>query len=280
MSVGAFLICLYLVDNLSVPVLHLDHDEDETAIVGRGRLALLLLLILALAFFLRFHRFADLPFGTWYDEAENGLQAIRVLENADFRPIYVNSTHAPAHYIYLIAATFKAFGVSTQSVRLVSVAMGMGTVLAGYLFGREFFGRIGGLLLATLLAVSRWDVNLSRIGMYNISTPLFALLTIGFLLRGIRRRRISDFGLAGLSLGLGLCFYAAFQLFVVVVGLFVLALLLLRKNFFRQYWPGLLAMGFMALLVTAPVILFAYEHPDVYFDRTRDTSLFAGKSAG
>ena len=208
-------------------------------ILGRGRLLLLLLMILAVAFFMRLHDFGDLPFGTWYDEAENGLQAIRVLENADFRPIYVNSTHAPAHYVYLIAAVFKVFGTSTQAVRLVSVAMGMGTVLAGYLFGREFFGHIGGLLLATLLAVSRWDVNLSRIGMYNISTPFFALLTIGFLLRGIRRRRLSDFGLAGLSFGLGLCFYAAFQLFAIVVALFVLALLVTQRCFFRQYWPGL-----------------------------------------
>ena len=277
-SVGAFLIALYLLDNRTVPLLQLAHDEEDLAILGRGRLALLLLLILGLAFFLRTFRFADLPFGTWYDEAENGLQALRVLESGDFRPVYVNSTHAPAHYVYLIAATFKAFGASTQSVRLVSVAMGMGTVLAGYLFGREFFGRIGGLLLATLLAVSRWDVNLSRIGMYNISTPLFALLTMGFLLRGIRRRRLSDFGLAGLSLGLGLSFYAAFQLFVVVVGLFVLALLVMRRSFFRRYWSGLLAMGLLALLVIAPVILFAYENPDIYFDRTRDTSLFADKT--
>jgi 4-amino-4-deoxy-L-arabinose transferase-like glycosyltransferase len=279
-SVVALLIALYLLNNRALPAQQLDHDDADLRILGRGRLGLLLLLILAVALFLRLYRIVDLPFGTWYDEAENGLQALRVLDSPDFRPIYVQSTHAPAHYVYLIAAAFKAFGVSTLSVRLVSVAMGMGTVLAGYLLGREFFGRVGGLLLATLLAVSRWDVNLSRIGMYNISTPLFAMLTIGFLLRGIRRRRLSDFGFAGLSLGLGLCFYAAFQLFVVVVALFVLALLLLRQNFFRHYWSGLLAMCFMALLVFAPVLLFAYDNPDDYFDRTRDTSLFADKLPG
>ncbi len=276
-SLAAFLIALYLLNNRTLPAMQIVHDDDDLRLLGRGRLRLLLLLVLALALFLRLYRIGELPFGTWYDEAENGLQALRVLENPNFRPIYVQSTHAPAHYVYLIAAAFKVFDVSTQSIRLVSVAMGLGTVLAGYLLGREFFGRIGGLLLATLLAVSRWDINLSRIGMYNISTPLFALLTIGFLLRGIRRRRLSDFGLAGLSLGLGLCFYAAFQLFVIVVAIFVLALLVMHRGFFRQYWPGLLAMALMALLVFAPVILFAYDNPDDYFGRTRDTSLFSDK---
>jgi 4-amino-4-deoxy-L-arabinose transferase-like glycosyltransferase/sugar lactone lactonase YvrE len=277
-SVVALLLALYLLDNRVLPAMQITHDEDDLGVFGRSRLRVLLLLILVGALFLRLHRLSELPFGTWYDEAENGLQALRVLENPNFRPIYVQSTHAPAHYVYLIAAAFRVFDVSTQSIRLVSVAMGMGTVLAGYLLGREFFGRIGGLLLATLFAVSRWDINLSRIGMYNISTPLFALLTIGFLLRGIRRRRLSDFGLAGLSLGLGLCFYAAFQLFVIVVAVFLLALLVMRRGFFRQYWPGLVAMALMALLVFAPVLLFAYDNPDDYFGRTRDTSLFADKS--
>ena len=62
--------------------------------------------------------------------------------------------------------------------------MGVGTILGGYLVGRELFGRVGGLSAAFLFAFSRWDINLSRIGMYNISTPLFALLTAPFSCAG------------------------------------------------------------------------------------------------
>lgn len=37
-------------------------------------------------------------------------------------------------------------------------------------------------------------------------------------------------------------------------------------------------LGLTMLLVVAPVVKFAYEKPDVYFERTRDTSIFANKT--
>ncbi|MCL4859833.1 MAG: glycosyltransferase family 39 protein [Caldilineaceae bacterium] len=237
-----------------------------------------LAITLTLTLFFRLWRFDSLPFGTWYDEAENGLQALRIMENPGFRPIFVGSIHAPSHYLYLIVAAFEAAGVSTQSIRLVSVVMGAATVAAGYLAGRELYGRAGGVMLAFVIAVSRWNVNFSRIGMYNASTPLFALLTIGLLLRGIRRGRHIDFVLAGIALGLGLCFYAAFQLFVAAAGLFLLILLVAERGFLRRMWSGLALMALTALVVVAPVVKFAYEKPDIYFERTRDTSIFAKKT--
>jgi streptogramin lyase/4-amino-4-deoxy-L-arabinose transferase-like glycosyltransferase len=250
-----------------------------TAAFRTRHMTIVLLTLLGVAALLRLVRFADLPFGVWYDEAENGLQALRLIENPSYRPIFVGSIHAPSHYLYLIVAAFEFFGVSIQSIRLVSVLMGLLTVLAAYLVGREFFGRSGGLLLATLLAFSRWNINFSRIGMYNASTPLFELLVVGFLLRGLRRGRFAEYALAGLMLGLGLCFYAAFQLFVAVICLFLLGMVVLERGFLLRTWPGLVLMFAVALLVIAPVLLFAYEKPDVYFSRTQDTSIFAKKSA-
>ncbi|MDQ3250494.1 MAG: PA14 domain-containing protein, partial [Chloroflexota bacterium] len=142
----------------------------------------------------------------------------------------------------------------------------------------ELFGRAMGLVLAFLLAASSWAINVSRVGMYNVSTPLFALLAAGLLLRGLRRERYLDFALAGVSLGLGLCFYAAFQLFIGVIGLFLLTLLLFDWQRFRRIWPGLLFMVCLTLLVASPMLLFAYERPEIYFARTKETSLFSNKA--
>ena len=276
-AIGAGLGSVALFTNTRLNSLPDPYPDDPAARMPTWLVAFLLLLICATGLYLRLFRFNDLPFGVWYDEAENGLQALRLLADPNFRPVYANSTHAPAHYIYLIAAAFELFGVSVQSIRLVSVLMGVGTILGGYLVGRELFGRVGGLSAAFLFAFSRWDINLSRIGMYNISTPLFALLTAAFLLRGIRRRSLAEFGLAGLCLGLGLSFYSAFQLFAAAVGLFGLLLLALEPRLLRRYWLGLLAALFVALIVLAPVMQFAYDHPEIYFDRTQQTSLFADK---
>ncbi|GIV80116.1 MAG: hypothetical protein KatS3mg050_4510 [Litorilinea sp.] len=246
----------------------------------------LLLAVLGVALFMRLYRFQSWPFGTWFDEAEAGLQALRILEDPNYRPLFVDSINVTSHYLHLVALSFQLFGVSTQSIRLVSVAMGLGTVVAGYLVGRELFGRSMGLVLAFLLAVSRWDVTFSRIGMYNASTPLFSLLTFAFFLRGLRRRSLWDFALAGVWLGLGLWFYPAFQLFVAALALLILLLSLTGEpargrrwprwvsQWLQSYWRGLLTLALAALLVVAPLARFVYQDPDTYFRRARTTALF------
>ncbi len=239
---------------------------------------LILCLILAIAAFMRLWHFASLPFGVWYDEAENALQTMQFLDKPGVWPIIGGSIRPPAHYLFLIALAFHSFGVSVYAVRAVSVVLGLLMVVAGYLIGRELFGRAMGFVLAFLLAVSHWAVNVSRFGMYNVSTPLFALLTMGFLLRGIRRSRYVDFALAGLSFGLGFCIYAAFQLFIGVILLFLAAALIFERGFWRRHWSGLLLMLVVALMVAAPMLLYAREKPEIYFARTKETSLFAEKS--
>ncbi len=237
-----------------------------------------IVLIVGVALFTRLWRFEEVPFGTWYDEAENGLQALRILNEDGYYPLFVGSIHAPAHYLYLIAALFSWVDVSTTSIRLVSVCMGLATVWAAYLAGRELFGRSWGLAAAFIVAVARWNVNFSRIGMYNASTPLFELLAVAFLLRGMRRGRHLDYALAGLWLGLGLCFYAAFQLFIAAILSFLILLALFQRGFLRRTWAGILILITTTLLVIAPVALYAYTQPDTYFERTKDTSIFADKT--
>lgn len=234
-----------------------------------------LLLILLLAAAMRLYRFVEWPPGTWYDEAAAGLLALRMVEDPSWRPVFPGSINITFHYTYLIAQAFNLFGTSTESIRAVSVGMGLLTVPAAYLAGRELFGRTPGLVFAFFVAVSRWNVNFSRIGMYNIATPLFALGSTGFLLRALRRNRYFDFGMAGLCIGLGLCFYPAFQLFVGALGLFLLYVVATQRGVLRRSWFGLCVMAVMAAMVVAPLALFAYKKPDVYFSRTQDTSLLA-----
>ncbi len=256
-------------------------EEEERGTTGQWHWwsVSILVVIVGLAIFMRLWQFDEVPFGTWYDEAEAGLLALRILENENYRPIFEGSINMPAHYLYLITFFFHYVEVSTQSIRLVSVVMGVAMVGAAYLVGRELFGgRLWGLALAFLVAVSRWAVNFSRIGMYNISTPLFELLTIGLLLRAFRRGRYLDYALAGLSLGLGLCFYVAFQLFVGVILLFYLFTSLVQRGFLRRTWPGLLLVLVTAALVVMPIVVFADAKADIYFARTNLTSIFADKT--
>lgn len=252
--------------------------EEETRSWSMTEILALSLIVLIGAV-LRLYRLGEIPFGTWYDEANAGLQALRMLNEPLYRPIFDGTIHAPSHYVYMVAAAFKLFGPSTASIRLASAVLGIATVLAAYLAGREFFGRrILGLVLAFLLAVSSWDVNFSRIGMFNIATPLFQLLAIGFLLRGLRQQRLLFYALAGLSLGFGLAFYRVFQLFLPVVGIFFLHAAIARRQMLRRSWGGWLLVGIGLILAILPVLVFAYEQPDIFFARTQDTYIFSGKA--
>ena len=243
-----------------------------------------LLLILAVAALFRLYQFDSLPRGVWYDEAEHGIQALRILESAEFRPIFEGAINGPAHYLYLVAGAFELFGVSVQSIRAVNVLFGLLMVLAGYLVGRELFGDVIGLVVAGFFAVSSWAVTFSRFGMFaSNTTPLFALVTIGFLLRGWRREAMADFAWAGLGLGLGLCFYTSFRLFVPVVGLFIVYAFFWQRWRNGQwpslrFWGGLLILGAVSLLVVAPLAVFAYKQPEIFWARIENTSLFADRT--
>ena len=240
--------------------------------------------IMLLALALRVFRLGELPFGVWYDEANHGLSALHILSDPNYRPLFDGAMQGPTYYIYLVAAAFQLFGANIASIRLASVLLGVLAVPAAYVVGSELFGRRVGLVLAFLIAVSSWLVTLSRLGMFaTSSTPFFSLAALAFLLRGLRRGRLFEFALSGLFLGLGLCFYTSFRLFVPVVGLFLLYAAFYgwrRTHAFpaARFWLGVAIIGVMAVIVVAPLVWFATAHADIYWARVEQTFIFAGKS--
>jgi len=243
----------------------------------RGELGLLLV-ILALGALVRLWDLETLPYGTWYDEAENGLVGLRILEEPGYLPIYEPRVNSAGHYLLLLAGSLRLVGSSTLALRAVSALLGTAAVAAGYLVGRELFGRRWGLALAFLLAVCRWSINFSRIGMYNIATPLLELVALGFLLRGLRRRRYADFALSGISLGLGMVFYVGFLAFPLVLVAFLLHTALTERNLLRRSWRGLLILVCGLVLTVAPVAQYAQRQGEDFWERTAKTSVFRGKT--
>jgi len=238
------------------------------------------MLILGLAAWMRLYRLDTLPFGAWYDEANHGLWAMGEFSalGSAFTPAVAN----PTHFLFLISLSFRLFGASIWAIRLVSAAFGLFAVLVAFFTGREAYGDRFGLLLAFIFAVSRWNVTLSRLGMTPAYAPVFVLLVILFLLRSWRTHHPLDFAWAGLSLGCGLCFYAAFNLFPIVAFCFLVCwgwywwrtVAPQTRNRLSRLVCNLLVFGVSAWLVAAPVAQFALDNPDEYLDRVNIVSLF------
>ena len=234
--------------------------------------------IFAIAAFMRLYRFNQIPFGTWYDEANAGLEALKILNQPGYLPVFSQSISMPAHYIYLLALSFKVLGISTLSIRAVNVVFGLGTVAAAFLTGQELFNRKMGLVVAFLLAVSRWDINWSRFGMPGVTVPLIELLAVALIFRAFRHQRLLDYALAGMSIGFGLCFYYPLRFFPVVVVLFLAVLWITRHDLIRSCWRGLMVLCLGAFVASIPVLYLAIFQPDSFWSRMQTVSIFAGRT--
>jgi len=252
--------------------------EIKRLLVSR-KIMLGLIFTLLLALFMRLFRLSDLPLGIWYDESFVGLEARHMITDPTYRPLFFMNHSTILFMTYALA--LKWLGDSIYAMRLVSVALGVGGVGAAYLFGRELRGPRFGLALAFILAVSRWHINFSRIAITNVEVTFFEFLSLFFLVRLLKWGKWRDALGAGLAIGFGLMVYTAFRLYVIVLIIFVLLSLIFWQKWWyvairnwQMFLSNLLILGLSVWLVIMPLARFAQNHPEEFFGRTREVSIF------
>ena len=163
----------------------------------------------------------SIPPGLYGDEALNGTDAQLALSSGEFRLIYLQTAPREGLFIALVSLAIHLLGSTITALRLPSAVAGSLTVLALFFFAREcvrFLVRrpdnslpgsadAFALLATFLLATSYWHLGFSRIAFRAILDPLFAVLFLGLLMRGLRRGSITVCALAGLAAGIGMYAY-------------------------------------------------------------------------
>lgn len=181
-------------------------------------------------------------------------------------------TSFPFLYPYLQSLSVDVMGRSLAAIRAPSAILGALTVPALYLLARALFNRRVGLMAALLLATYPPHLHFSRLGLNNIADPLFGVLAIGLLARGLRHRRRLDFALSGAALGLTQYFYDGGRLlFPVLIALWLLALWPLGR--LRGAWRGVLVMVLVALIVAAPVYITVKAEEQRFSERINRVGL-------
>jgi len=245
-----------------------------TPLVPPGRKELILLAVIcAIGAFLRFYQLQSIPFGLFFDEATNGLDAVRVIQYRVY-PVYFEANYGRgALFIYLLALSFKWLGASVLAMRLVTAILGVLTILAFYFLFRHLFGPGLGLIGAYLVATSRWHINFSRVVFDAVLLPLLAALSFYFLFKGLRSRRRTDFLWGGLGLGLGLHTYAPFRLIPFVVVLFLLYKVLTERGFVRRSGLGVAVFVLASFIVFAPLGQYALDNWKAFTSRSKEASI-------
>lgn len=162
----------------------------------------------------------------------------------------------------------ELMGTGLAGLRMLSALMGAAHVPALYFLALQFFGRRTALLAALLLATFPPHLQFSRLGLNNIGDPLFGILALAFLARGLRQGRQADFALAGVMLGLTHYFYEGGRLFYTpfVLSWLVWALVLGRSgvDYLRPRATHLLTLG-GGLLLVAGLLYYSWAGADKSF---------------
>lgn len=248
--------------------------------------------IVALGAFFRFYNITEIPLGLYPDEAMNGNNALEALAGSDFKVFYPENNGREGLFINIQALSLYLFGNEPWALRVVSALFGTLTILGVYFLTKELLLKSHfnsyrsetsiALLSSFFLATSFWHINFSRIGFRAIMVPFFAAFGTYFLLKGLRRGTTLDMIWAGVFIGLGLQTYIAFRFIP-----FVLAVPILW--YLWQWWKGtetakgcipclVVTAIIAALVVFAPLGIYFLDHPEDFFGRGGQVSVFASES--
>jgi 4-amino-4-deoxy-L-arabinose transferase-like glycosyltransferase len=254
---------------------------------------LILALIFLIALLLRFYDITTLPYGLWRDEANHGLIALRILEDPSYRPIYAitPSVNMPALGLYPFALAIKLLGIHPWSMRPVTALAGALTVLPLYALTARLTGRTTiALLAAAFLATSSWHITISRFSFPTVFDPLLTLTALWLLLVGMQhsadrsetrqhnRVQWLSLLLAGVCLGLALQTYHTGRIVPVVAGVLLLLVLLHHRHAWQRWLKGTLVIGAGFLLITAPLLIYAFQHPSAFNNRMSGVFLLSDEA--
>ena len=224
--------------------------------------------ILAVAVWLRYPDLAAIPPNLHGDEVSIGLDARRVLSGEMPAVFALGWYEVPALSFTLHAATMALFGNNLFGLRLASVIEGVLSIVLLFLLTKRLWGPRPALLAAAIMTVAAWHIQFSRTGFHYMQAPVATLLALYFMVRGVQDRRILDWLLCGLAIGLSFEVYYAARITALLVGAYLAYRAVTQRTFVREHAPGLVALAFGALVFLAPMAAVFARSPASFSART------------
>jgi hypothetical protein len=266
-----------------------------------------LFLIIGLALVLRLWQIDQLPPGFHFDEAFEGVEAWRILTDPTYRPIFITGNfgvlplNVYANTGMFALVTWLGGSAGPTAMRLTAALFGVVGVLTLYALAGELRhltqGRIQlspafPLLAAATLAIMRWHIHFSRMGIEPILVPLLWTGATWLFLRGYRRQGWISF------VGSAFCLAAAMYTYL---GAWIIPLLMIPTCVWLLIWSrgsedaiigdlsgfpnltdlsagrrlfmGAILTAGVALLLVAPLGWFMFQNPDLILLRPAQLSI-------
>lgn len=223
-----------------------------------------LLSIMGLGAFYRFYKLDLIPAEMGCDLPHN-YNNIRMILRSEFPIFFSSYPGREALFFYWAAPIAKLFGLSHLTIKAASALIGVLTLPAVYLLGKELYHREAGLYAAFFMSISHWHIILTRVGYRASMVPFMICGVWYFLIRGLKTGRRWFYALSGLFLGLGLYTYNAFMIAPVMVVAMLLVCLIAGRG--RTLWANrdnIVLLVLVAMYVFIPLARYAYEQPETY----------------
>jgi 4-amino-4-deoxy-L-arabinose transferase-like glycosyltransferase len=211
----------------------------------------LVVLLLAACAFLDVYRLGVPPLFD-QDEGNYAQIAAEIIQTGDPVTLHVNGrawyVHPP-FFMWLVAATGRAWGFSEWTVRIWSAVFSVVAVYATASLGRAMFGARVGLLAGAILTVTLQYLIQSRLAVFDTVLLAWMLLAVHAFYRGYETRRGIDYLWFFLFAGLGTLTKGPIGL--VLPGLVITAFVSLRRGWRRwrevPWGPGLAIYALVGL---------------------------------
>jgi 4-amino-4-deoxy-L-arabinose transferase-like glycosyltransferase len=225
-----------------------------------------LVLILSLGAFLRLYRISE--YMTFLgDEGRDVIIVRRLL--VDFDPILIgpgtsigNMYLGPLYY-YMMAPALLLANFSPVGPAVMIALLGVMTIFFVWLVGREWFGKIGGMMAASLYAIAPTVIVYSRSSWNPNIMPFFALLTIYALWRVWQKHEWKWMVVGGVSFAFVLqSHYLGLVLSAVIVLFWLLTLrkIKTRKDRLKPFIKFSIISTSIFIFLMSPLVIFDARH--------------------
>lgn len=271
---GLGLIC-FILSQIPWPRIHTtSHPDAEESPRFRWQNWLVLTVILVVGFWLRFYQIATIPDDFHGDMASHGQVARDFLLGIKHDIFGFGWTNTPTIGFLPALLTMAVFGNNIFGLQMAAVIGGTFSLFAIYLLTWRLFDnhRLAALTTA-LVSINVAHIHFSRI--FNMEPWPLSNFAIFLLIDGLKGRRPTSLGLAGVFLGFSLLMYTSGRALPFIMIVFFVYAFFFQRLWITQNIRGLILMVVGVLITMGPALVFYLINWGPFVSRGNEVFIFS-----
>ncbi|MDO8610716.1 MAG: glycosyltransferase family 39 protein, partial [bacterium] len=213
--------------------------------------------------------------GMFADEIAVG-QMSEKLYKLPLTPFLPDNYGHPTPQLYIIGAVIKTFGRTVFNLRITSIIFAALSISIFYLLLRNYLNKTLSLLVSIMFMCSYPFIVVSRFAYEMSAAILFQILSLLFLIKYYKSKKIQDVVGFSFTISFGLYSYLSFRLTAIPLIIAMIALIVFNHMSFPRFTRMTILFS-VILIITLPLNIYSFQHPDQVWARTNTISIFNQK---